>query len=179
MFEGLREEIDKARWRQDTKRWKKSAANALGVKRRDVYLVLANLVGPLAVGEPLQLPRGAWVGHAQNREYKWAWTDSYDFAGNPSISHTDTGLPYFDWSVTQAILEKHYGIEAGKPWPSEVEQRFADDMAGIHDGTVTEPLLRRFYNQLTDPELVKLYETETDAERIARYRRLMELFPAS
>ena len=61
----------------------------------------------------------------------------------------------------------------------EAEQRFADDMAGTHDGTVNEPLLRRFYNQLTDPELVKLYESETDPERIARYRRLMELFPAS
>ena len=75
--------------------------------------------------------------------------------------------------------QSHYGVERGKPWPSEAEQRFADDMAGIHDGTVTEPLLRRFYSQLSDPELVQLYETETDPARIARHRRLMELFPAS
>jgi hypothetical protein len=207
MFEGLREEVDKARWRQDTKRWKKAAAKALGVKRGHVFLALpiddlgmgsmlvayfrpkeapaevwcqrvANLVGPLAVGEPLQLPRGAWVGHAQNREYEWAWTDSYDFAGNPSISHTDTGLPYFEWAVIQAVLEDHYGVERGQPWPPEAEQRFALDMAAIHTDTVVDGKLRRFYRQLTDPELVKLYEMETDPERIARYRRLMELFPA-
>jgi hypothetical protein len=139
---------------------------------------IATLVAPVAVGEPIRFQRGEWIGHAQDREYEWAWTDSYSSTGMP-ISHTDTGLPYHEWFVIQGVLEMHYGVERGQPWPPEAEQRFADDMASVHAGTPTEPLLQRFYNQLTDPELVRLYETETDPALVARYRRLMELFPAS
>jgi hypothetical protein len=49
MFDGLREEVDKARWKQNLRRWSKIAAQALAVKRRDVFLAFA----PDGVGDLL------------------------------------------------------------------------------------------------------------------------------
>ncbi len=102
MFEGLREEVDKARWRQQCRQWRKTAATILEVKRRNVYLALpADGVGDLlvayyrpstpqyeiwclrvdarngcAVGSPIRfMTIGEWVSHAQERAWEHAWAD--------------------------------------------------------------------------------------------------------
>lgn len=111
MFEGLRDEVDKARWKRQTKEWKKLAATVLEVKRRDVYLAVpadalgnrlvvyyrpatpqpevwclrVNALVGFAIGDPIRFTKlGDWIAHAQNSEWEQAWpNDPFTWDWNP------------------------------------------------------------------------------------------------
>ena len=100
MLEGLRDEVDKARWKQRCRRWNRIAAKALAVRRSRIYMALpmddteellvvyfrpdtptreewcirVNAAGGYAVGDPIRLTKyGDWIGHARERRWEQEW----------------------------------------------------------------------------------------------------------
>ena len=100
MFDGLRDEVDKARWKQRHRRQKQIAAKALAVRRSRVFLALpmdesertlvvyfwpetptheewcirVDAAGGYAVGEPIRFSKyGEWIAHAKERRWEQEW----------------------------------------------------------------------------------------------------------
>jgi GNAT superfamily N-acetyltransferase len=52
--------------------------------------------------------------------------------------------------LLQRKFEARYGVERGGQWSRANEEKFVEDMLGVHNGTVTDPEIVRMYHQLTD-----------------------------